>query len=105
MLRIKALTDTVQAQSTKLAEWNAKLEERVNEQLGQLEKLSQLKRFFSSQHAEAILTGGADNPLVVIAAKSPWFFLICVTSRLLLKPPTPKKSCGFCANSTPRWAS
>jgi adenylate cyclase len=64
MLRIKALTDTVQAQSTKLAEWNAKLEERVNEQLGQLEKLSQLKRFFSSQLAEAILTGGADNPLV-----------------------------------------
>ena len=26
MLRIKALTDTVQAQSAKLAEWNAKLE-------------------------------------------------------------------------------
>lgn len=64
MLRIKALTDTVQAQSAKLAEWNAKLEERVNEQLGQLEGLSRLKRFFSPQLAEAILTGGADNPLV-----------------------------------------
>lgn len=55
---------TVQAQSAKLAEWNSKLEERVNEQLGQLEKLSQLKRFFSPQLAEAILTGGADNPLI-----------------------------------------
>jgi adenylate cyclase len=55
---------TVQAQSAKLAEWNAKLEERVNEQLGQLERLSQLKRFFSPQLAEAILTGGADNPLI-----------------------------------------
>ena len=64
MLRIKALTDTVQAQSAKLAEWNAKLEERVNEQLGELESLSRLKRFFSPQLAEAILTGGADNPLV-----------------------------------------
>ena len=64
MLRIKALTDTVQAQSAKLAEWNAKLEERVSEQLSQLESLSQLKRFFSPQLAEAILTGGADNPLV-----------------------------------------
>ena len=64
MLRIKALTDTVQAQSAKLAEWNAKLEERVSEQVSQLEGLSQLKRFFSPQLAEAILTGGADNPLV-----------------------------------------
>jgi adenylate cyclase len=64
MLRIKALTDTVQAQSAKLAEWNAKLEERVSEQLGELESLSRLKRFFSPQLAEAILTGGADNPLV-----------------------------------------
>jgi len=63
MLRIKALTDTVQAQSAKLAEWNAKLERRVNEQLGELENLSRLKRFFSPQLAEAILTGGADNPL------------------------------------------
>jgi class 3 adenylate cyclase len=64
MLRIKALTDTVRAQSEKLAEWNAKLEERVNEQLTELESLSRLKRFFSPQLAEAILTGGADNPLV-----------------------------------------
>ena len=63
MLRIKALTDTVQAQSAKLVEWNAKLEQRVNEQLGELENLSRLKRFFSPQLAEAILTGGADNPL------------------------------------------
>jgi len=46
-----------------LAEWNTTLEKRVNEQLGQLESLSQLKRFFSPQLAEAILTGGADDPL------------------------------------------
>ena len=32
--------------------------------MSQLESLSQLKRFFSPQLAEAILTGGADNPLV-----------------------------------------
>ncbi len=63
MLRIKALNDTVQAQSAKLAEWNATLEKRVNEQLSQLENLSQLKRFFSPQLAEAILTGGAGDPL------------------------------------------
>ncbi len=63
MLRIKALNDTVQAQSTKLAEWNSTLENRVNEQLRQLEILSRLKRFFSPQLAEAILSGGTDDPL------------------------------------------
>jgi class 3 adenylate cyclase/CheY-like chemotaxis protein len=63
MLRIKALTDTVEAQKTKLGEWNATLETRVSEQLQQLECLSRLKRFFSPQLAEAILSGGAADPL------------------------------------------
>lgn len=63
MLRIKALTDTVQAQSAKLAEWNTTLEKRVNEQVSQLESMSRLKRFFSPHLAEAILRGAADDPL------------------------------------------
>ena len=63
MLRIKSLTDTVEAQRAKLSEWNATLESRVNEQLQQLENLSRLKRFFSPQLAEAILSGGAADPL------------------------------------------
>ena len=61
--RSDVLLHTVQAQSAKLAEWNAKLEERVNEQVSQLEGLSRLRRFFSPQLAEAILTGGASDPL------------------------------------------
>jgi len=64
MLRIKALNDTVHEQRAKLAEWNASLEQRVADQLSQLESLSRLKRFFSPQLAEAILKGGADDPLV-----------------------------------------
>src|SRR5215510_8778062 len=56
MLRIKALHDTIQ-------DWNRTLEQRVNEQLAQLEKLGRLKRFFSPQLAELILSGGADDPL------------------------------------------
>ena len=63
MLRIKALTDTVEAQKRKLSEWNATLEKRVNEQLLQLENLTRLKRFFSPHLAEAILSGGAADPL------------------------------------------
>jgi adenylate cyclase len=56
LLRIKQLHD-------QLAEWNRTLEERVREQVGQLERLGRLKRFFSPQLAEAILSGGADDPL------------------------------------------
>ena len=55
---IKSLNDTVKAQSARLAEWNATLEKRVEEQLDQLENLSRLKRFFSPQLAEAILKRG-----------------------------------------------
>ena len=63
LLRIKQLYDTVEAQSGQLAELNRTLEARVAEQVGQLERLSRLKRFFSPQLAEAIVSGGADDPL------------------------------------------
>jgi adenylate cyclase len=53
LLRIKRLQDEVKS-------WNARLEERVKEQLGQLEQLGRLKRFFSRPVAEAIVAGGED---------------------------------------------
>ena len=63
MLRIKALHDTVTAQAGEIARWNATLERRVAEQVGQLEQMSRLKRFFSPPLADAILAGGAADPL------------------------------------------
>ena len=70
MLRIKALHDTVQeqagrleAQAGELRGLNQTLEERVSDQVGQLERLGRLKRFFSPQLAELIVAGGADDPL------------------------------------------
>jgi adenylate cyclase len=70
MLRIKALHDTVQEQAARLegqaAEllaFNRTLEERVQDQVGQLERLGRLRRFFSPQLAELIVGGGADDPL------------------------------------------
>jgi adenylate cyclase len=62
-LALQNALHTVQAQTVALGEWNAKLVERVNEQVFQLERLSELKRFFSPQLMEAILSGGVDNPL------------------------------------------
>jgi class 3 adenylate cyclase len=53
LLRVKSLQD-------QLKEVNAQLEERVREQVTQLERLSRLKRFFSRPVAEAIIAGGEE---------------------------------------------
>jgi adenylate cyclase len=56
LLRIKDLDD-------ELTRLTRDLERRVTEQVSQLERLGRLKRFFSPPLAEAILAGGADDPL------------------------------------------
>src|SRR5262245_44979907 len=56
LLRIKQLHDELNA-------LNRSLEERVREQVAQLERLGRLKRFFSPQLAELIVAGGAEDPL------------------------------------------
>jgi DNA-binding response OmpR family regulator len=63
LIRIKKLHDTVQAQMGQLTELNKTLETRVQEQVGQLERLERLKRFFSPHLAELIVKGGAEDPL------------------------------------------
>ena len=63
LLRIKTLHDEVQAQRTELDRWNRTLEQRVKEGAAELERLSRLKRFFSPQVADLILSGGTGDPL------------------------------------------
>jgi class 3 adenylate cyclase len=63
MLRIKELHDSVEALSAQRAEWNRTLEQRVETQVAQLDRLSRLKRFFSPQLAEMIVDGSAGDPL------------------------------------------
>jgi adenylate cyclase len=63
LLRIKTLYDDVTHQKTELENWNVRLEQRVAEGIEQLEKVGRLKRFFSPQLVDAILVGGADDPL------------------------------------------
>ena len=62
-LEKKRLHDREAALRHELADWNRTLEERVREQVAQLERLSRLKRFFSPQLAELIVEGGAEDPL------------------------------------------
>ncbi|MGH7355416.1 MAG: response regulator [Candidatus Rokuibacteriota bacterium] len=56
LLRVKALHDEI-------SEMNRTLERRVAEQVAELERLGRLKRFFSPALAEAIVSGGAEDPL------------------------------------------
>ena len=63
LLRVKELWSTVQSQAGQLAEWNRKLEQRVQEQLAQLDRLGRLKSFFSPQLAESIINGGGEDLL------------------------------------------
>ncbi len=62
-LEKKRLHDQEARHRRELAEWNRTLEQRVAEQVAQLERLGRLKRFFSPQLAELIVAGGADDPL------------------------------------------
>jgi adenylate cyclase len=63
LVRVKQLYDTVQTQAAQLAELNKTLEQRVAEQVAQLDRLGRLKRFFSPQLAELIVAGDTEDPL------------------------------------------
>jgi class 3 adenylate cyclase len=53
LLQIKALQDEIK-------QLNTRLEQRVRDQVAQLERLSRMKRFFSRAVAEAIVAGGEE---------------------------------------------
>ena len=62
-LEKKRLRDQEVRLRNEVEEWNKRLEQRVEEQVTQLERLSRLKRFFSPQLAELIVSGDAEDPL------------------------------------------
>ncbi len=63
MLRVKELHDKVSAQAADLAKWNTALEQRVSEQVTQIERAGRLKRFLAPQIAELVLSGGDEKVL------------------------------------------
>jgi adenylate cyclase len=63
LLRIKSLYDEGEKQKAELADWNRTLEQRVAEGVAQIERMGRMRRFFSPQIAELILSGGANDPM------------------------------------------
>jgi len=64
LLRVKALYDEVSRQREELARWSALLEHRVQDKLGEIDRLVKLKRFFSPRLAARLLdTTGRSDPL------------------------------------------
>jgi DNA-binding response OmpR family regulator len=63
LLRIKRYHDTIKEQAAELLELNRTLEERVQTQLDELERLRRLRRFLSPQLADAVVSSGDDSIL------------------------------------------
>jgi class 3 adenylate cyclase/CheY-like chemotaxis protein len=73
LLRIKELHDTVQSQAMRLKEqteqlssWNRLLEQRVAEQLAEIERIGRLRRFLAPQVAQMIAS--SDSPESLLAS-------------------------------------
>jgi adenylate cyclase len=63
LLRIKRYHDTIKAQAAELADLNHTLEDRVQAQVEELERLGRMRRFLSPQLADAIATSGDETIL------------------------------------------
>ena len=63
LVRIKALHDELNAKNEQLLALNRTLEERVEKQVAEVERLSRLKRFFSPEVARLITSGEAEDPM------------------------------------------
>jgi adenylate cyclase len=63
LLRIKRYHDTIRVQAAELLELNRTLEERVQSQVDELERLRRLRRFLSPQLADAIVSTGDESIL------------------------------------------
>jgi class 3 adenylate cyclase len=61
--RLEAAHAELRAQSAELERWNRTLEERVARQVGELERMSRLKRFLAPSLAELIVSSGDESIL------------------------------------------
>jgi adenylate cyclase len=61
LVRVKRYHDTIENQAAELARWNRELEQRVQDQVEQLERVGRLRRFLPAQLADLIISSGDDS--------------------------------------------
>jgi adenylate cyclase len=61
LVRIKRYHDTIENQAAELARWNRELEQRVQDQIEQLQRVGLLRRFLPAQLADLIITSGDES--------------------------------------------
>ena len=61
LVRVKRYHDTIENQATELARWNRELEQRVQDQVEQLERVGRLRRFLPVQLADLIVSSGDES--------------------------------------------
>jgi adenylate cyclase len=61
LVRVKLYHDTIENQAAELARWNRELEQRVQDQIEQLERVSRLRRFLPAQLADLIVSSGDES--------------------------------------------
>src|SRR5882757_4420955 len=63
VLRLKALHDRVLGQAADLVNWNRTLEQRVAEQVAEIERIGRLKRFLPTEIARLVVSSGHERML------------------------------------------
>ena len=61
LIRVKRYHDTIEHQAAELHRWNSELEQRVQDQLEQLERVSRLRRFLPAPVADLIISSGDES--------------------------------------------
>jgi adenylate cyclase len=61
LVRVKRYHDTIEHQAAELARWNRELEQRVQDQVEQLERVGRLRRFLPVQLADLIVSSGDES--------------------------------------------
>ena len=61
LVRVKRYHDTVEHQAAELERWNRELEQRVQDQVEQLERVGRLRRFLPVQLADLIVSSGDES--------------------------------------------
>jgi adenylate cyclase len=61
LVRVKRYHDTIENQAAELTRWNHELEQRVQDQVEQLERMNRLRRFLPAQLADLIVSSGDES--------------------------------------------